>query len=168
MHWPGKRWPDRSSSVPRVCVPRVCPQPPSRRAEEVTGRPHGSVPAMFPAGLLHHSDRGVPYACQDYVRALGATRLVCSMSRRSNCYDNAAMESFWSTLKTETGLDESVPISRRATKLIASSSITSRPSTTRRGPTARWVASHLWPTKTTLRKTTARSPDPSIHFSDAS
>lgn len=40
------------------------------------------------------------------------------MSRRGNCYDNAMMESFWSTLKTETGLDAVVPLSRRATKLI--------------------------------------------------
>ena len=40
------------------------------------------------------------------------------MSRKGNCYDNAAMESFWSTLKTETGLDEATPISRRAAELI--------------------------------------------------
>lgn len=71
-----------------------------------------------PEGLLHHSDRGVQYACQDYAAALRAAGLVCSMSRRGNCYDNAAMESFWSTLKTETGLDEAVPISRRAAGLI--------------------------------------------------
>lgn len=71
-----------------------------------------------PQGLLHHSDRGVQYACHDYAAALAAAGLVCSMSRRGNCYDNAAMESFWSTLKTETGLDVSVPISRRAAELI--------------------------------------------------
>lgn len=70
-----------------------------------------------PKGLLHHSDRGVQYACHDYAAALSAAGLVCSMSRRGNCYDNAAMESFWSTLKTETGLDESVPSSRRAAEL---------------------------------------------------
>ena len=67
-----------------------------------------------PQGLLHHSDRGVQYACHEYAHALAAAGLVCSMSRRGNCYDNAAMESFWSTLKTETGLDAAVPISRRA------------------------------------------------------
>lgn len=61
-------------------------------------------------GLLHHSDRGVQYACQDYAAALAAAGLVGSMSRRGNCYDNAMMESFWSTLKTETGLDAAVPI----------------------------------------------------------
>ena len=71
-----------------------------------------------PPGLLHHSDRGVQYACGDYRDALAAAKMICSMSRRGNCYDNAAMESFWSTLKTETGLDVAIPISRRATELI--------------------------------------------------
>ena len=71
-----------------------------------------------PKGLLHHSDRGVQYACHEYAAALAAAGLVCSMSRRGNCYDNAAMESFWSTLKTETGLDAAVPIGRRAAESI--------------------------------------------------
>lgn len=52
-------------------------------------------------GLLHHSDRGVQYACGDYQQRLKQYGLECSMSRTGNCYDNAAMESFWSTLKTE-------------------------------------------------------------------
>jgi transposase InsO family protein len=69
-------------------------------------------------GLLHHSDRGVQYACAEYRAALSAAGLVCSMSRKANCYDNATMESFWSTLKTETGLDEAIPISRRAAELM--------------------------------------------------
>jgi putative transposase len=51
--------------------------------------------------LLLHSDRGVQYASGDYRQALGRAGLVASMSRRGNCYDNAAMESFWSTLKLE-------------------------------------------------------------------
>ena len=54
-----------------------------------------------PAGLLFHSDRGVQYASGDYRRALSQAGLVASMSRKGNCYDNAAMESFWSTLKLE-------------------------------------------------------------------
>jgi transposase InsO family protein len=54
-----------------------------------------------PAGLIFHSDRGVQYASADYRRALAAAGLVASMSRRANCYDNAAMEAFWSTLKLE-------------------------------------------------------------------
>lgn len=69
-------------------------------------------------GLMHHSDQGVQYACHEYRTALATAGVVCSMSRRGNCYDNAAMESFWSTLKTETGLDAAIPISRRAAELI--------------------------------------------------
>lgn len=53
------------------------------------------------AGLVHHSDRGVQYASGDYAAALEARGIVASMSRSGDCYDNAAMESFWSTLKTE-------------------------------------------------------------------
>lgn len=52
-------------------------------------------------GLLHHSDRGSQYASHDYQRVLAAYGMVGSMSRRGNCYDNAPIESFWGTLKTE-------------------------------------------------------------------
>ncbi len=52
-------------------------------------------------GLLHHSDRGSQYACEDYRRALTNHGMIASMSRRACCYDNAAMESFWHTLKVE-------------------------------------------------------------------
>lgn len=54
-----------------------------------------------PANLLLHSDRGVQYASADYRQALTQAGLLPSMSRRANCYDNATMESFWSTLKLE-------------------------------------------------------------------
>ena len=54
-----------------------------------------------PANLLFHSDRGVQYASGDYRQALSQAGFIASMSRRGNCYDNAAMESFWSTLKLE-------------------------------------------------------------------
>lgn len=54
-----------------------------------------------PAQVLLHSDRGVQYASGDYRQALSQAGLIASMSRRGNCYDNAAMESFWSTLKLE-------------------------------------------------------------------
>lgn len=53
------------------------------------------------AGLVHHSDRGGQYACWDYQRLLKSHGLECSMSRRGNPYDNAAMESFFKTLKVE-------------------------------------------------------------------
>lgn len=52
-------------------------------------------------GLLHHSDRGVQYACGAYRSFLERHRMLPSMSRRGNCYDNAVMESFFGTLKTE-------------------------------------------------------------------
>ena len=54
-----------------------------------------------PTGLLFHSDRGVQYASGQYRQALAASQAVASMSRKANCYDNAAMEAFWSTLKLE-------------------------------------------------------------------
>lgn len=53
------------------------------------------------AGLIHHSDRGVQYASHDYRAALAAADLTASMSRKADCYDNAPMESFFHTLKTE-------------------------------------------------------------------
>ncbi len=53
------------------------------------------------AGLLHHSDQGSPYASEDYQTILEARGITCSMSRRGNCYDNAVMESFFSTVKSE-------------------------------------------------------------------
>ncbi len=52
-------------------------------------------------GLLHHSDRGVQYASDAYQGLLADHGIQCSMSRRGNCYDNAVMESFFGTLKTE-------------------------------------------------------------------
>jgi transposase InsO family protein len=51
--------------------------------------------------LLHHSDRGVQYASVDYQRVLQSHGICVSMSRVGDCYDNAMMESFWGTLKTE-------------------------------------------------------------------
>jgi putative transposase len=56
-------------------------------------RPSGS--------LLHHSDRGVQYACDEYQTLLARHGITCSMSRTGNCYDNAVVESFFGTLKTE-------------------------------------------------------------------
>jgi putative transposase len=53
------------------------------------------------AGLLHHSDQGCTYASEDYQRLLDERGITCSMSRRGDCYDNAVMESFFSTVKSE-------------------------------------------------------------------
>ena len=52
-------------------------------------------------GLVHHSDRGVQYASHAYRQRLAQAGVIPSMSRPGNCYDNAAMESFWSSLKRE-------------------------------------------------------------------
>jgi len=52
-------------------------------------------------GLLHHSDRGCTYTCEDYQTYLAARGITCSMSRRADCYDNAVMESFFATVKKE-------------------------------------------------------------------
>ena len=52
-------------------------------------------------GLIHHSDRGIQYACATYRRVLDRHGLVASMSRKGNCWDNAVAESFFATLKVE-------------------------------------------------------------------
>lgn len=58
-------------------------------------------------GLLHHSDRGSQYTCSDYQAELSRLGMQVSMSRRGDCYDNAVVESFFSTLKAELeGLDQ--------------------------------------------------------------
>jgi transposase InsO family protein len=54
-------------------------------------------------GLLHHSDQGSTYASGAYQDVLEAHGITCSMSRRGNCYDNAVMEAFFSTVKSEIG-----------------------------------------------------------------
>ena len=54
-----------------------------------------------PRGLVHHSDRGSPYASDDYRRALTQLGIVASMSRKGDCWDNAVAESFFATLKAE-------------------------------------------------------------------
>ena len=53
------------------------------------------------AGLIHHSDRGVQYASAEYRKMMRSAGFRASMSRRADCYDNAPMESFFHTLKTE-------------------------------------------------------------------
>lgn len=52
-------------------------------------------------GVLHHSDSGSQYAAHEYQQLLDAHKMVVSMSRKGDCYDNAVMESFFSTLKAE-------------------------------------------------------------------
>jgi len=53
------------------------------------------------SGLIHHSDRGSQYASGEYQQTLASAGITPSMSRKGNCWDNAPMESFFHTLKTE-------------------------------------------------------------------
>jgi transposase InsO family protein len=54
------------------------------------------------AGLLHHSNEGCTYASEDYHQMLETNGILCSMSRRGDCYDNAVMQAFFSSVKSET------------------------------------------------------------------
>jgi len=54
-----------------------------------------------PDALLHHSDQGSQYTSEQFQRLMADSGVICSMSRSGNCWDNAAMESFFSSLKTE-------------------------------------------------------------------
>ena len=70
------------------------------------------------AGLLHHSDQGCTYASEDYRARLEQYGITCSMSRRGNCYDNAVIESWFSTVKSEEGERfESSPTRSRPVRL---------------------------------------------------
>jgi putative transposase len=85
-------------------------------------RTQGAVEALSMAlrqrrpeeGLLHHSDRGMQYACGDYREVLADHGMIASMSRSGNCYDNAVAESFFSTLKTEWTDASSEPTAEQA------------------------------------------------------
>lgn len=67
-----------------------------------------------PLGLIHHSDRGSQYASGDYQKALKQHGMICSMSRKGNCWDNAPMESWFHTLKVELVHDERFRTRRQA------------------------------------------------------
>ena len=72
------------------------------RSELVEAALRDALSRRRPVGpLLHHSDRGVQYACDNYQELLKTHGLSVSMSRKGNCYDNALMESFFGTLKQE-------------------------------------------------------------------
>jgi transposase InsO family protein len=69
-------------------------------------------------GLLHHSDRGSQYASDDYTRRLRRHGIECSMSRRGDCYDNAVVESFFGTMKSELVYRQSWPTRKTAKQAI--------------------------------------------------
>lgn len=68
--------------------------------------------------LVFHSDRGSQYASGDFRQALATSQAQASMSRQGNCYDNAAMEAFWSTLKMELVYRQSFATRRQARQAI--------------------------------------------------
>jgi putative transposase len=70
-------------------------------------------------GLLHHSDRGTTYASGAYQDALEQSGFICSMSRKGNCWDNAVVESFFSTLDFECGDQRSFPDRATAHRAVA-------------------------------------------------
>jgi putative transposase len=72
-----------------------------RNDEELTSSALKMALALRPPPQLHHSDRGSPYTSDAYLQLLADHRIQPSMSRRGNCWDNAVVESFFSTLKTE-------------------------------------------------------------------
>lgn len=55
----------------------------------------------FPRGVLFHSDRGSQYCSHDFQKLLKVNGIICSMSRKGNCWDNSVAESFFHTIKTE-------------------------------------------------------------------
>lgn len=69
-------------------------------------------------GLLHHSDRGSQYASKAYRKILNLFKMKCSMSRKGNCWDNAPMERFFSSLKSEWLRDKIFPTHQAATSAI--------------------------------------------------
>ena len=69
-------------------------------------------------GLIHHSDRGVQYACGDYQTALRGQQMIPSMSRKGDCWDNAPKESFFGTLKCELGLHRLRPPREQARRKV--------------------------------------------------
>jgi putative transposase len=70
------------------------------------------------AGLIHHSDRGSVYASGDYRARLRHFGMVCSMSRKGDCWDNAVAESFFATIKTEMIADRTFATHAAATAAI--------------------------------------------------
>ncbi len=75
-------------------------------------RPTATLP-----DLLHHSDRGCQYTSAAFRQRLDLCQIRQSMSRKGNCYDNAAMESFWATLKAEC-FGSTIPATRAQARLM--------------------------------------------------
>ena len=94
---------------------------PHLRAELALEALHMALGRRLPAsGLVHHSDRGTQYTAATYQAVLDEYGIVCSMSRKGDCWDNAVTESFFGTLKTELLHRRSWPTRRMAKDAVAS------------------------------------------------
>jgi len=82
--------------------------------------------------LLHHTDRGSQYASADYRKQLAAQGIICSMSRKGNCWDNAVAESFFGTMKAELELETTEGASRAVARSAVADYIDNFYNTTRR------------------------------------
>jgi putative transposase len=100
----------------RHCVARHADQSPESSLVATTWKKVCHNQPIEP-GLLHHSDRGIQYASTQFQTLLRSCSAAASMSRKANPYDNAVMESFFATLKTES-FQHQIPKSRREAKLI--------------------------------------------------
>lgn len=69
-------------------------------------------------GLIMHSDRGIQYASEQFTSLIEQHKALGSMSAKGNCYDNAAMESFWATLKSELNINEPFETEQEARRII--------------------------------------------------
>ena len=91
------------------------------RAELALEALHMALGRRLPeSGLVHHSDRGTQYAAATYQAVLDEYGIVCSMSRKDDCWDNAVTESFFGTLKTELLHRRSWPTRRMAKDAVTS------------------------------------------------
>ena len=75
---------------------------------------------QFPRDVITHTDRGIQYCSESYQSLIKQHDLICSMSAKGCCYDNAAMESFFQPLKVELIHDEIIKLERRQKKLYLS------------------------------------------------
>ncbi len=92
------------AGIKDLCTGEIVGQAMSERmTQELVGKALFQAVARKrpPAGLIHHSDRGSQYCSRQYQKLLQQFGLLPSMSRKGNCYDNAPMENFFGTLKTE-------------------------------------------------------------------
>ena len=118
------------------------------------------------AGLLHHSDRGSQYVDGDDIEALLAAGIERRISRAGNCYDDAAMESFWSALKTDTGLDQATPDSRRHAELAVFDYIETFYHTTRRHSSLGNISPVVFEKQNILNN--SKAVQTSVHFFEGS